>query len=184
MASATRSPCRSPYLFIKEKLREATRSASSRYVSTTRLPTASAGRSGSLRALRRRRWTRFIVRKREQALGVLGRLARHLLRRPAERPRDGPENVRQKRRLVAPRLGLRSHVARRQVGRVCLEQKPVVRDVAHEPEQVLAAPLVADPSGDADVQAKLQVGVELVLFAGETVCDGFSGFVSPENLRK
>src|SRR3954465_14917258 len=132
MASAKRSPCRSPCLFIKEKLREATRSASSRYVSTTRLPTASAGRSGSLRALRRRRWTRFIVRKREQALGVLGRLVRHFLRRPPQRPGDGPENVRQERRLVAARLGLRSHVARGQVRRVCLEQKPVAGDVAHE----------------------------------------------------
>jgi hypothetical protein len=44
--------------------------------------------------------------------------------------------MRKERRLVAARFRLRLHVARR---------------VAHKVEQVLAAALVADPAGDADV---------------------------------
>ena len=59
----------------------------------------------------------------EEPPGVVGRLGRELVGRPAERARHRAQHVRQERRLVAARLGLGVHVARRKVGRVGLQQQ-------------------------------------------------------------
>ena len=71
--------------------------------------------------------------------------------------------MRQVRGFVAPRFRLRAQVAGREVGRVGFQHQAVRRDVLHQGEQVRAAPLVADPAGDADVQAEVEVGVQLGL---------------------
>ena len=57
-------------------------------------------------------------------------------RRAAEGARHRAQDVRQEGGLVAPRLGLRLEVPRREVGRVGLEQQPVARDLAHQLDQV------------------------------------------------
>ncbi len=77
--------------------------------------------------------------------------------------------MRQKSRLIAAQLGLRAQVARREIGRIGLEQQALVRNVAHQLEQVRAAALVADPAGDADMEAEVEIGVQLVLLAGEAM---------------
>src|SRR6185503_6321499 len=96
------------------------------------------------------------------------------LGRAADGARDRAKNVRQKGGLVAPRLRLRPQIARREVGSVGLEQQPVARDLAHQLEQMLSAALVADPAGDADIQAEAEVGLQLFALAGEAV--GYRGF--------
>ena len=68
-----------------------------------------------------------------------------------ERARYRVEDVRQEGWLIAPRLGLRAQVARREIGRVGLEQQPLFRDFLDELEEVLSPALVADPAGDTDV---------------------------------
>ena len=70
---------------------------------------------------------------------------------------DDLDHVGQVLRLVAAMRGLGLQVARQQVRRVGLDQQPVERDLAHQFAQVLAAALVADPAGDADRQAEVEV---------------------------
>jgi len=60
----------------------------------------------------------------------------------------------------------------------------VQRDFAYQRPQVLAAPLVADPAGDADVEAEVDVRVKLVDATGEAMGDGLFHSMVPENLRK
>src|SRR5262245_32533349 len=102
----------------------------------------------------------------------------------AERACHGAQDVRQERRLVAPRFRLRLQVARREVGRVGLEQQAIARDLAHQLQQVLAAPLVADPAGDADVEAEVEIGAQLLALAGEAVGYGLWRFVGRNYLRE
>src|SRR3989440_6666806 len=82
----------------------------------------------------------------------------------------------------SPRPGLGPEIARREVRRVGLEEQPVARDLAHQLEQVPAAPLVADPAGDADVEAEVEVGLQLLLAAGKAVRDRFFHLVVLEDL--
>src|SRR5690348_14719653 len=103
----------------------------------------------------------------EEPGGVLRRFGGDLRGRAAERTRDGVENMRQEGGLVAPRLRLRPQAPRREIGRVGLEQQPVARNVLYQLEQVFAAPLVADPAGDADVQPEIEIGMQLRFLAGE-----------------
>src|SRR5439155_26210199 len=49
---------------------------------------------------------------------------------------------------------------------------------------MLAAPVVADPAGDADVQPELDVSVQLVALAGEAVRHGSLHLVRAQDLRK
>ena len=69
------------------------------------------------------------------------------------------------------RYRLRGQVARQQKGAVGLEQEPVCRDFTHQRQQMSAAPLVADPAGNADGQTHVEVGRELFARAGKTVSD-------------
>src|SRR6478736_1371609 len=123
--------------------------------------------SGASRALRASRCARFT--EAEEGLGVAGGFFGELLYGFADGARYGLGNVREERRLVAARFRLRTHVARREVGRVGLEEQPIGGNVAHELEQVRAAALVANPARDADVEAEVEVGVQLVLLAGEAM---------------
>src|SRR5262249_21443420 len=131
-------------------------------------------------ALRRRRWARFIDA--EERLRIARGLGRHFLRRPAERPRDGAQDMRQEGGLVAPRPGLRAQVARREVGRVGLEQQPLARDLANQLEQVPAAALVANPAGDADKEAEVEVGAQLFALSREAMGDRVLDLVSLQDV--
>src|SRR5262249_55183342 len=139
----------------------------SRYERSGVAPSASAGRSGSQRALRRRSWTRFI--EAEEPAGVSRGVGGELLDRAAERARHGARDVRQERGLLAARLGLGLEVARREIGRVGLEQQPFPRDLLHELQEMAPAALVADPAGDADVEIELEIGAQFVALPGEAV---------------
>jgi hypothetical protein len=77
--------------------------------------------------------------------------------------------MRQIRRLIAPGLRLLWQVARQQVRAIRLEHQSVRRNLAHQWEQVRAAPLVADPAGDADGKVHLQVRQQLLSRAGEAM---------------
>src|ERR1051325_6036760 len=120
----------------------------------------------------------------EQALGVACRFGGDLLGGSANGARYGSEDVRQEGRLVAPRLRWRMQVARREVGRIRLEQQPIGGNVAHEREQMATAALVADPAGDADVEAELEIGVQLLLLAGEAMRHGVLHAVRAQDLRE
>src|SRR5690348_6715175 len=102
----------------------------------------------------------------EQGLRVARGFLRHFLRGPPEGARHGAEDMRQERGLVAPRLGLRPQVTWREIGRVRLEQQAVARNLAHQLQEMLAAPLVADPAGDADVEVEVEVRAQLLALAG------------------
>src|SRR5688572_17528982 len=120
----------------------------------------------------------------KERLGVAGGLGGDLLGGTAERARDGFQDVRQERRLVAPRLRLRLEISRRKVGRVGLEQQPLARDLAHQLEQVRAAALVADPAGDADVQAEVEISLQLPALAREAVGNSVPYPMVFQELRK
>ena len=122
--------------------------------------------------------------QREKVSCVACCLGGDFLRRAAEGVRHGVENMRQEGGLVAPCPGLRPQVARREVRRVRLEQQPVFRDLLHQLEQVLSAALVADPAGDADVQAEVEVGLQLFRCAGEAVRDRLLDFVMFQDLAE
>src|SRR2546430_13511781 len=49
---------------------------------------------------------------------------------------------------------------------------------------MLAAALVADPAGDADVEPELDVRVQLILLAGEAMGDGVLHRMVAQDLRK
>src|SRR6266705_4332000 len=116
--------------------------------------------------------------------GVAHRVRRDLLERTLQCPGHGLHDMGEKGGLVAPRPGLWLEVARREIGRVGLDEKPVARDLAHQLEQVPAAALVADPAGDADVQAELEAGAQLVAPAGEAMGDGLLYFERLQDLGK
>ncbi len=78
-------------------------------------------------------------------------------------------HVRQERGFIAPRGRLLQEVARQQVGAVGLEHEPAGRYAADEGLQARAAPLVADPARDADVQPELEIGFEFVPGSGEAM---------------
>lgn len=67
----------------------------------------------------------------------------------------------QKGRLIAARPGRIRQRAWQQVGRIGFEQQPIGRDAWHQLGQVVAAALVADPAGDADVAVIGLVRVEV-----------------------
>src|SRR4051812_27847223 len=138
MARPTRSPGWRPSL-PKSEARRATRSASCPYDSTGRLPSAMARESGASRALRASRCARFT--EAEERLGVAGGFLGELLERLANGARHGLGDVGEECRLVASRFRLRPHVARREIGRVGLEEQPIGGNVAHQLEQVRAAAL-------------------------------------------
>ena len=73
--------------------------------------------------------------------------------------------------------GVGLSVRGKQIGRVGLEHQPAGRNARHCRLQRRAAPLVTDPSGDADVQIELETGVDLGRSAGEAVRHG------PDELR-
>jgi uncharacterized Tic20 family protein len=75
--------------------------------------------------------------------------------------RDFLGDVRQERRLVASVLRHRLERARQQIGRVGLDHQPIGGDVLHQLAQVRAAPLVAQPAGDADVPVAIQTVEQL-----------------------
>src|SRR5688572_7013664 len=110
----------------------------------------------------------------EESRCVAGGLRRHLLGRSPQGACDRVQDVGQERGLVAARLGLRPEVPRREVGRIGLQQQAVEWNVAHQLDQVPAAALVADPAGNADVEAKLEVRVQLGFLAGEAMRYGLA----------
>ena len=120
----------------------------------------------------------------EELLRVARCLRRDVFHRPVERARDGTCNMRQESRLVAPRFRLRLKVARREIGRIGFEQQPLARNVAHQLDEMPAAALVADPAGDADIEAQVEVRVQLIFAAGEAMRDRGLDFVRFQNLRK
>src|SRR6185437_5539628 len=73
------------------------------------------------------------------------------------------------RRLIAAGGRLRVQITREQIGTVRFEQQPVRGYAAHQGEEVSAAPLVADPAGDPNRETEVEISVELVGTAGETV---------------
>src|SRR6185436_184431 len=91
--------------------------------------------------------------------------------RAVERAGNRTQDVRQESGLVAPRARLRTQVSRREVGRIGLDQQAVARNLAHELQQVPAAPLVADPAGNPYIEPEVQVRAQLVLLAGEAMRD-------------
>ena len=70
--------------------------------------------------------------------------------------------MRQIHRFVAPALRLRLQVARQEIRAVRLDQQPFRRDRAHDFAQMQPTALVADPTGDTDVQAEIEVSARLV----------------------
>src|SRR5438045_7559415 len=108
---------------------------------TAVFPSAIARASGASRALLVSSCARFMDA--EERLRVARGFLRHLVGRPAERAGDRLHAVGKESRFVAPRLGLRTQVARREVGRIRLDEQAIARDLAHEVEEVLAPPLVA-----------------------------------------
>ena len=81
------------------------------------------------------------------------------------------QDVRQERRLVAAAPGLRPQVARRQERCVGFDHQTLRGDAGHEIAQAQATAVVANPAGDADVQAELEIGSQLPIGAGEAVDD-------------
>src|SRR6185436_19020488 len=116
--------------------------------------------------------------------GVARGLGGDFLGRSPEGARHRAKDVREVGGLVAPRLGLWLEIPRRQVGRIGLEQQPVARDLAYQLEQVLAAALVADPAGDADVETEIEVGLELLALTGEAVGNRVPHSMRFEDLRE
>src|SRR2546425_13166840 len=141
---------------------------------------ASAGRSGSRRALCSRRWIRFIDG--EKRTRIPRGLGSHFCHGTADRAGNSLRDVRQKSRLVALTSGLGPEIARREVRRVGLEKQPVAGDLAQQLEQVPAAPLIADPAGDADVEAEVEVGLQFLFAAGKAVRNRFFYLVVLEDL--
>src|SRR5262249_53923295 len=156
-----------PSLPLNPLERRETRAAISRYERTGAKPSASAGCSGSQRALRRSSWTRFMQAK--EPAGVSRRVGGQLLDRAAERPGHGARHVGQEGGLVAARPGLGLEVARGEIGGVCFEEQPFPWDFLDEIQEVAPAALVADPAGNSDVKIELQVRAQFVAFAGEAV---------------
>src|SRR5688572_5453918 len=120
----------------------------------------------------------------KERLGVARCLGSDFLGGTAEGARDGFQDMREEGGLVAPRLRLRLEISRREVGRVGLQQQPLARDLAHQLEQVRAAALVADPAGDADVQAEVEISLQLLALAGEAVGNGVPYSMVFQDLRK
>src|SRR6185437_3463225 len=95
--------------------------------------------------------------------------SRQRLRWLAARPGHYGGNVRKIHRLVTARGRLGMQVPRQEVGTVRLEEQPVRWNSPHELQEVRTAPLIADPTGDADRQPELEITLELRGAAGETV---------------
>ncbi len=90
-----------------------------------------------------------------------GRAAgRQLLPAFSARLRHRCGNLGQECRFVASRRRLGFEAARQQVGRVGFDHQPSAGMQLHQRQQVQAAPLVADPAGDADGQVQRQVVVQ------------------------
>ena len=73
---------------------------------------------------------------------------------------DGAGHVGQEGRLVAARSRAIGEIARGEVGSVGLDQQAARGDEADQGPQLLAAALVADPAGDADVEIERQVALQ------------------------
>jgi putative intracellular protease/amidase len=84
---------------------------------------------------------------------------------------DDARDVREIRRLVAARGRLALEIARQQVRRIGLDHQTRGGYLAHQRLEVRAAPLIADPPGDADCEIEAQQLLELGARAGETVRD-------------
>ena len=69
------------------------------------------------------------------------------------------------------RRGARLQITRQQVGRVGFEQQAARPECAAAARQVRAAPLIADPAGDADRQPEFQIGLEFRCARREAVRD-------------
>src|ERR1700753_2844688 len=80
-------------------------------------------------------------------------------------------DVRQVGGLISPRRGLRTQVARQEIGAVGLQEQAIRGNGRHEREQVSATTLIADPTGDADGKAQFEIGAHLSAYPGETVGD-------------
>ncbi len=85
--------------------------------------------------------------------------------------RNGRSNMRQIRRLIPPRYRLRMQVTRQQIGAVRLQQEPLRGNFLHERHEMRTTPLVANPARNADCQAHLEVGHEIIARSGEAVGD-------------
>src|SRR5919108_1851715 len=120
----------------------------------------------------------------EKAARVFRRERADLVCRPTKRARERLHDVREKRRLVAPRFRLRLHVARREVRRIGFDEQPLALDFAHELEEVPPAALVADPAGDADVEAEIEVSTKFLAAAGKAVRDCSLRLVMHQDLRE
>ena len=70
-------------------------------------------------------------------------------------------------------------MARQQVGAVGFQHQPVGGNLADQLAQVVAAALVADPAGQADMQVEVQVAIERRALAGEAVYDCLRNIVTP-----
>ncbi len=89
----------------------------------------------------------------------------------AARTRDRGGDMRKVRRLVSAGGRLRLQVSRQKIGTIGLDHQLVGGNPAHERQQVSAAPLVADPAGDADAEAHAEVVVQLVRLTREAMSD-------------
>jgi hypothetical protein len=85
--------------------------------------------------------------------------------------RDFRTDVGKVHRLVAAVRGHRLDVARQQVGRIGFQQQTLGGNVPDQVAQMRAAPLVAEPAGDADVEIALEVVAQFFFVAGKAMHD-------------
>src|SRR6185312_3868003 len=93
------------------------------------------------------------------------------LERLAARRGHGGGDMGKIHRLVASRGRLRIEIPRQEIRAVRLEEEPASGDVPHQAGEVCAPPLIADPTGDSDRKAELEVTLELPCSVGEAMRD-------------
>jgi hypothetical protein len=114
----------------------------------------------------------MFFRQAEKAAGGPRRAARELFERFAARPCHHSRDVRKISGLVPSRRRFRMQVAWQQVRTIGFEHESIRGNLAHQRHEVRAAPLVVDPSGDADRETELEIGDELVPISSEAMRDG------------
>ena len=112
-----------------------------------------------------------------EALRILLRAFREHLFRDAHVLRKRPRHIRDILRHIRPR---QVEAARREVRRIRLDHHTVQREYRDRLAQVIRAALIADPSGDADVEAHIEQLPERFLIPRVAVNDGArtDGFVT------